>query len=62
MKTELEIAKEMIIAYLSKDPNIYGVREILEISSGNKEVLLAHIDALLGIFQGAKDQLKGGDE
>ena len=50
---ELEIAKNIIIAYLSTGNNIASINELYEIRSDNKELLREHINALKNIFEAA---------
>ena len=46
---ELEIAKNIIIAYLSTGNNIASINELYEIRSDNKELLREHINFLTNI-------------
>ena len=48
--TELEVAKEVIIAYLSVGSTSDGLFDIYEKHCGNKKVLKEHIKALNKIF------------
>lgn len=54
---ELEIAKNIIIAYLSTGNNIASINELYEIRSNNKELLREHINALKNIFEVANKEL-----
>ena len=54
---ELEIAKNIIIAYLSTGNNIASINELYEIRSDNKELLREHINALKNIFEAANKEL-----
>lgn len=56
--TELEVAKEIIIAFIGKDPSPRGLYEIFEIQSGNNKLLLEHINVIIRIFEKAKKQLE----
>ena len=60
--TELELTKDIIIAFLSKYQTPEGLLDICEINTGNKECLLDHIMALIEIFNKAKEQLLEGDK
>lgn len=57
--TELELTKDIIIAFLSKYQTPAGLVGIYEINTGNKKCLLDHITALIEIFNKAKEQLEG---
>ena len=54
---ELEIAKNIIIAYLSTGNNIASINELYEIRSDNKELLREHINVLKNIFEAANKEL-----
>jgi hypothetical protein len=58
------IARDMIIAYLGRPDNVtqQGLLELLEIQSGNKEILLGHIKAVRNIFTDAIQELEKEDE
>lgn len=57
--SEIEVAKRVITSYLSSSDNNYvSVAEALEIKSGNKELLLNHIEALINVFTVAKNKLE----
>lgn len=56
--TELEVAKDIIKSYIGRGQAYEGLYDIMEINSGNKEVLVEHINAVIGIFQKAKKQLE----
>ena len=56
--TELDVAKEIIVAFIEKDPSPRSVYEIFEIQSGNDKLLLEHINAIIRIFEKAKKQLE----
>ena len=60
--TELELTKDIIIAFLSKYQTPTGLVGIYEINAGNKKCLLDHITALIEIFNKAKEQLLEGDK
>ena len=62
--TELEVATNVIRAYLSKGINIVNINELYEINHGNKKLLKGHIDALKNIFEKASIDLDKiiGDE
>ena len=54
---ELEIAKNIIIAYLSTGNNIASINELYEIRSDYKELLREHINVLKNIFEAANKEL-----
>ena len=58
MNKELDIAKRIIINHLNTNLNPDSVSAIYNIQSGNKEILLSHIDACISIFNKAKKQLE----
>ena len=58
MNKELDVAKRIIINHLNTNSNPYSVACIYEIDNGNKELLLAHIEAIISIFKKAKEQLE----
>ena len=58
MNRELEVAKAIIITYLSSNINYDSANDIFEINSNNKKVLLEHITAVKNIFTTAEEQLK----
>lgn len=58
MTREIEVAKNIILTYLSKDMTIESIHEIYEITHDNKQVLYNHIDALASIFTNAEKQLR----
>lgn len=58
MNRDLEVAKAIILAYLSSNINYDSVNDIFEINSNNKKVLLEHITAVKNIFTTAEGQLK----
>lgn len=57
MNKELELTKDIIISYLSKSPTPEGINTIYEICHGNDKELLGHINALISIFETARDEL-----
>lgn len=58
MNKELNVAKSIIRNHLDTNLNIDSLNSIYEIDNGNKEILLAHIDAVISIFKKAKEQLE----
>lgn len=59
----IELSKHFVINILSNDGNSTsrGLAEILEIQSGNKDILLEHLKAIINIMVKAKDELENGD-
>lgn len=57
MNKELNVAKSIIRNHLDTNLNIDSLNSIYEIDNGNKELLLAHIEAIISIFKKAKEQL-----
>lgn len=65
MNKELDVAKRIIRNHLNTNLNIDSLDALYEIDNDNKELLLAHIDAVISIFKNAKEQLEEemkGDE
>lgn len=58
MNKELDVAKSIIRNHLDTNLNIDSASSIYDIQSGNKEILLSHIDACISIFNKAKKQLE----
>lgn len=58
MNKELDVAKSIIRNHLNTNLNIDSLNVLYEIDNGNKEILLAHIDAVISIFKKAKEQLE----
>lgn len=58
MNKELDVAKSIIRNHLNTNLNIDSLSVLYEIDNGNKEILLAHIDAVISIFKNAKEQLE----
>lgn len=56
--TELEVATNVIIVYLSKSLTPESLYDVYEIKNGNKKILKEHIAALKSIFSVALKQLK----
>ena len=56
--TKLEVAKDIIKSYIGSGQTYEGLYDIMEINSGNKEVLFEHINIIISIFQDAKKQLE----
>ena len=56
--TELDVAKQIIVAFMGKDASPRGLYEIFEIQSGNDKLLLEHINVIIRIFEKAKKQLE----
>lgn len=57
-KKYVEIAKNIVINNLSGgEPTLYVINDIFEISTGNNDVLLEHLQALKNIFEKAIDEL-----
>ncbi len=57
-RTDLEIAKDIIVTYLSKSINIDSANAIYKINGGDKVELLEHIKAIANIFKRAIEELK----
>ena len=58
----VQVAKDVICAYLSTNITPESANAIYNIRSGDKVELLAHIKAMISIFESAKIDLeKGGD-
>ena len=55
----IDVAKEVICAYLNTGVTAEGVFMVYEIRSGNKEMLLEHTKALRNIFDMAIKELEG---
>lgn len=53
-----EVAKRIIIAYLSEGQTPDGIYDIYEIKQGNDELLLGHIKALKNIFTNAIKEME----
>lgn len=58
MNKELNVAKSIIRNHLYTNLNIDSLNAIYEIDNDNKELLLAHVDAVINIFKKAKEQLE----
>lgn len=58
MNKELDVAKSIIRNHLDTNLNIDSMNSMYEIYNGNKELLLAHIEAIISIFKKAKEQLE----
>ena len=58
MNKELNVAKSIIRNHLYTNLNIDSLNALYEIDNGNKELLLAHIEAIISIFKNAKEQLE----
>lgn len=58
MNKELDIAKNIIRNHLHTNLNINSLDALYEIDNDNKELLLAHVDAVINIFKKAKEQLE----
>lgn len=56
----VQVTKEVICAYLSSNINPESANAIYNIRSGNKVELLAHIKAMISIFESAKIDLEQG--
>lgn len=54
----VETAKKIILTYLGSELTFEGLRELYDIQSGDKEVLLRHIKALESIFTQAREDLE----
>lgn len=63
MNKSVEISKKFVYSILSNvsEPTIDGIAEILEIKSGNKEVLLDHLKAITNIMNRAIEELEKVD-
>lgn len=58
MNKELDVVKSIIRNHLHTNLNIDSLNALYEIDNDNKELLLAHIDAVISIFKKAKEQLE----
>ena len=58
MNKELDVAKSIIRNHLNTNLNIDSLSVLCEIDNDNKELLLAHVDAVINIFKKAKEQLE----
>lgn len=58
MNKELNVAKSIIRNHLNTNLNIDSLNALYEIDNDNKELLLAHVDAVINIFKKAKEQLE----
>ena len=58
MNKELDVAKSIIRNHLHTNLNIDSLNALSEIDHDNKELLLAHVDAIISIFKKAKEQLE----
>lgn len=58
MNKELDVAKSIIRNHLNTNLNIDSLNVLHEIDNDNKELLLAHVDAVINIFKKAKEQLE----
>lgn len=58
MNKELDVAKSIIRNHLNTNLNIDSLDALCEIDNDNKELLLAHIEAIISIFKKAKEQLE----
>lgn len=58
MNKELNVAKSIIRNRLDTNLNIDSLNALYEIDNDNKELLLAHVDAVINIFKKAKEQLE----
>lgn len=58
MNKELDVAKRIIINHLHTNLNIDYLNALYEIDNDNKELLLAHVEAVINIFKKAKEQLE----
>lgn len=58
MNKELDVAKSIIRNHLNTNLNIDSLNALYEIDNDNKELLLAHVDAVINIFKKAKEQLE----
>lgn len=56
----IQVAKEVICAYLSTNITPESINAMYEIRRGNNEELLCHIKALISIFESAKIDLEQG--
>ena len=54
----VQVSKEVICAYLSTNITPESANAIYNIRSGNKVELLAHIKAMISIFESAKIDLE----
>lgn len=58
----IQVAKEVICAYLSTNITPESINAMYEIRRGNNEELLCHIKALISIFESAKIDLEQGEK
>lgn len=56
--SELELAKRIIVTYLSSNINVESLNALHEIQHGNKKELKEHIDTLKDIFEVASKELE----
>lgn len=61
---EVQVAIAIIKAYLNSinDLTIEGIREIMHINSGDKEVIKEHVEAIKNIMEKAYKDLGGKNE
>lgn len=55
---ELEFTKHFIATFLSQGQTPDALYDLYEIKSGNDKLLLEHINALISIFEKAKEELE----
>ena len=56
--TELEVAKNIVTAFIRQYQTSRDIYELYEIHSGNNKVLLDHINAMIYVLEKAKKQLE----
>lgn len=56
--TELEVAKNIVTAFIGQYQTSRDIYELYEIKSGNNKVLLDHINAMIYVLEKAKKQLE----
>lgn len=56
--TELEVAKNIVTAFIGQYQTSRDIYELYEIHSGNNKVLLDHINAMIYVLEKAKKQLE----
>lgn len=54
----VDIAKEIVTAFIGQYQTSRDIYELYEIHSGNNKVLLDHINAMIYILKSAKKQLE----
>ncbi len=60
--TSLQVAMQVIEAYLGKDLTPDGLYDLLQIHSGNKKTIRGHLSALATIFKEALEEFDNDRE